>query len=33
MRVTILQRDIVWADVSENLRRADEAIERNAGSE
>ena len=33
MRVTILQRDIVWADVSENLRRADEAINRNAGSD
>lgn len=28
-----MQRNIAWADVAENIRRADEAIERNAGSD
>ena len=32
MKVTILQRDIVWADPKENVRRADEAIDSNPGS-
>ena len=29
MKLTILQRDIVWADPAENVRRAEEAINRN----
>jgi predicted amidohydrolase len=33
MKVTILQRDIVWADPAENVRRADEAIDCNPGSD
>ena len=33
MKVTILQRDIVWADPAENIRRADEAIDCNPGSD
>ena len=33
MKVTILQRDIVWADPAENFRRADEAIDCNPGSD
>lgn len=33
MKVTILQRDIVWADPKENVRRADEAIDSNPGSD
>lgn len=33
MKVTILQRDIMWADPQENVRRADEAIDRNAGAD
>lgn len=33
MKITILQRDIVWASPEENVRRADEAISRNPGSE
>ena len=33
MKVTILQRDIVWADTAENVRRADEAIDCNPGSD
>lgn len=33
MKITILQRDIVWASPKENVRRADEAISRNPGSE
>lgn len=33
MRVTILQRDIKWADPAANIARADEAIARNAGSD
>ena len=28
MKITIMQRDIVWADPAENVRRADEAIDR-----
>ena len=33
MKVTILQRDIVWADPKENIRRADRAIDCNPGSD
>lgn len=33
MKITILQRDIVWANPEENVRRADEAISRNAGAD
>ncbi|MBO7331664.1 MAG: nitrilase family protein, partial [Alistipes sp.] len=33
MKVTILQRDILWADPATNIARADEAIARNAGSD
>ena len=33
MKVTILQRDILWAEPAENVRRADEAIDRNPGSD
>ena len=33
MKVTILQRDILWADPAENVRRADEAIDRNPGAD
>ena len=33
MKVTILQRDIVWADPAENVRRADEAIDCTPGSD
>ena len=33
MKVTILQRDIVWADPAENVKRADEAIDCNPGSD
>ena len=33
MKLTILQRDIVWADPAENVRRADEAIDCNPGSD
>lgn len=33
MKVTILQRDILWADPKSNVQRADEAIDRNAGSD
>ncbi|MBO7192191.1 MAG: amidohydrolase [Bacteroidales bacterium] len=31
MKVSILQQDIVWADVQENIRKADEAIDSNPG--
>ena len=33
MKITILQRDIVWADASLNVSRADEAIDRNPGAD
>lgn len=33
MRITILQRDIIWADPANNIARADEAISRNAGAD
>ena len=33
MKVTILQRDILWADPEENVLRADKAIDRNPGSD
>lgn len=33
MKITILQRDIVWADPAENRKRCDEAISRNHGSD
>ena len=33
MKVTILQRDIAWANPSLNVQRADEAIERNPGAD
>ena len=33
MKVTILQRDIVWADPRINIQRASEAIDRNAGAD
>ena len=33
MKLTILQRDIVWADPAENVRRAEEAINRNPGAD
>lgn len=33
MRISILQRDIKWADIAENIARADEAIERNPGAD
>ena len=33
MKVTILQRDIVWADPAENIMRADRAIDCNPGSD
>ena len=33
MKVTILQRDILWADPAENVRRADEAIDRNPSAD
>ena len=33
MKVTILQRDIVWASPAVNTQRADEAIERNPGAD
>ena len=33
MRVTILQRDIKWANPQLNINRADEAIDRNAGAD
>ena len=33
MRVTILQRDIVWANHELNISRADEAIDNNAGAD
>lgn len=33
MKVTILQRDILWGNPQENVRRADEAINRNAGAD
>ena len=33
MKITILQRDIVWADTKLNVARADEAIDRNAGAD
>lgn len=33
MKVTVLQRDIVWANPEENRRRCDEAIERNPESD
>lgn len=33
MKITILQRDIVWADPIRNVQRADEAIDGNPGSD
>ena len=33
MKVTVLQRDIVWADPAENRRRSADAIERNPGAD
>ena len=33
MKVTVLQMNIVWAEPEENVRRADEAIGRNPGSD
>ena len=33
MRVTILQRDIAWANPKLNIERIDEAIDRNSGSD
>ena len=33
MKITILQRDIVWADPTQNVQRADEAIDGNPGSD
>ena len=33
MKVTIIQSDIVWGNPSENVRSADEAIDRNPGSD
>ena len=33
MKITILQQDIKWGDVAENIARADEAIERNLGAD
>ena len=33
MKITILQRDIVWADPARNVQRADEAIDGNPGSD
>ncbi len=33
MRITILQRDIEWANPTLNINRADEAIDRNPGSD
>ncbi len=33
MKITILQRDIVWATPGVNIQRADEAIDRNAGAD
>lgn len=33
MKVTVLQRDIVWANPEENRKRCDEAIERNPESD
>lgn len=33
MKVTILQRDIEWGNVALNIERANEAIDRNAGSD
>ena len=33
MRVTILQRNIEWANPALNIQRADEAIDRNAGAD
>lgn len=33
MKITILQRDIEWANPSVNINRADEAIDRNPGSD
>jgi len=33
MKVTLLQRDIVWADPAENRRRAEEALLANPGSD
>ena len=33
MKVTVLQRDIVWADPMENVKEADTALDRNPGSD
>lgn len=33
MKATILQRDIIWADPSKNVQRANEAIDNNPGSD
>ena len=33
MKITIIQRDIVWADPRTNIQRASEAIDRNAGAD
>ncbi len=33
MKITILQRDIIWANPTKNVQRADEAIDRNPGAE
>ena len=33
MKITILQRNIEWANPAVNVQRADEAINRNQGSD
>ena len=33
MKISIVQQDIVWADVQENIRRADDAIDSKPGAD
>ena len=33
MRISIIQQDILWADVAENVRKADDAIDSDPGAE
>lgn len=33
MKITVLQRNIMWADPTANVRRADEAVDRNPGAD
>ena len=33
MKISIIQQDIAWADVSENIRRADAAVDSNPGAD